>query len=58
MRWVSIETEVSSKVEKKEIAPIGPRNVHRREGVKINKKKTIKMNLMHRHLIHAQSSIA
>ena len=53
MRWVSIETEVSSKVEEKEIAPTGLQNVHRREGGKINKEKTIKVNLTHKHFIHA-----
>ena len=58
MRRASIEAEISPKTEEKKTAPTGPRNVQKREGVKINKKKTIKMNLMHRHLIHAQSSIA
>ena len=57
MQWVSIKTEVSSKVEEKETAPTGPQNVHRREGVKINKGKTIKVNLMHKHFIDARSYI-
>ena len=57
IRQASIETEVSSKVEEKEAAPTGPQNVHRREGGKINKEKTMKVNLMHKHFIHARSYI-
>ena len=57
MQSESIKTEISSEVEEKETAPIGLRSVHGREGGKFNK-KTIKVNLMHRHFIHAQSYIA
>ena len=34
-----------------------PQNVHRQEGGKINKDKTIKVNLMHKHFIHVRSYI-
>ena len=39
MRRVSIETEISSKVKEKEIAPIGPQSVHGREVGEFNKRK-------------------
>ena len=39
MQWASIETEISSKVEEKEIAPTGPQSVHGREVGKFNKRK-------------------
>ena len=39
MRWVSIETKVSSKVEEKETAPTGLQSMHGREGGKFDKKK-------------------
>ena len=57
LQWGSIKVEISSKVEEKETAPTGPQNVRRREGGKINKEKTIKVNLMHKHFIHARSYI-
>ena len=36
--------------------PTDPQSMHGQEGDKFNKEKTIKVNLMHRHVIHAQSS--
>ena len=39
MRWASIETEISSKVEEKETAPIGSQSVYGREVGKFNKRK-------------------
>ena len=39
MRWASIETEISSKVEEKEITPTGPQSVHGQEVGEFNKKK-------------------
>ena len=39
MQWVSIEAEISSKVEEKETAPTCPQSVQRREVDKINKRK-------------------
>ena len=56
MRWVSIETEISSKLEKKETALADLRSVYGRECGKFNKEKTIKVNLMHRHFIHSRTS--
>ena len=57
MQWASIETEISSKVKEKEIAPTNRQSVHGREGGKFNKEKTIKVNLMHKHFVHAKSYI-
>ena len=42
MRWASIETKISSKVEEKGTAPTGPRSVHEREVDKFNKRKVHK----------------
>ena len=56
MRWASIETKISSKIEKKETAPTDPRSVYGREDGKFNKEKTIKVNLMHIHFIHSHTS--
>ena len=53
MQWASIETKISSKEEEKETVPTGPQSVHGREVDKFNKKKIIKVNLMHRYFIHA-----
>ena len=39
MRWASIKTEISSKIEKKETAPADPQSVHGREVSKFNKRK-------------------
>ena len=39
MRWASIEIEISSKTEEKEIEPINPQSVHGREGDRFNKRK-------------------
>ena len=39
MRRVSIETEISSKVKEKKIAPTGPQSVHGREVGEFNKKE-------------------
>ena len=58
MRWASIETEISPKVEEKETALISLQNMHGREGGKFDKKKNIKLKPMHEHFIHAQSYIA
>ena len=35
---------------------MGSQSMRGREGGKFNKKNTIKVNLMHKHVIHAQSS--
>ena len=40
MRWVSIKTEVSSKVEEKETTPTSLQSMHGREGGKFDEKKT------------------
>ena len=56
MRWASIETEISSKVEEKETAPTSSQSVHGKKVGKFNKENTIKMNLMHRHFIHSRTS--
>ena len=42
MRWASIEIEISSKIEKKEIAPADPQSVYGQEGDKFNKRKVHK----------------
>ena len=39
MQQASVKTEISSKVEEKEIAPTGPQSVHGREVGKFNKRK-------------------
>ena len=39
MQWASIEAKISSKVERKETAPIGPQSAHAREVGKFNKRK-------------------
>ena len=58
MWWASIEIEISSRAEEKETTPIGPQSVHGWEAGELIKEKTIKVNLMHKHFIHAKSYIA
>ena len=56
MQWASIETKISTKVEKKETEPTSQQSVQRREDGNLIKEKTIKVNLMHKHFIHTKSS--
>ena len=54
MQQASIKTEIPSKREEKETTLADPQSVQRREGGNLIKEKTIKVNLMHKHFIHAK----
>ena len=50
------KNEISFKTEQKETVPTGRQSMHGQKGGKFNKEKTIKVNLMYKHVIRAQSS--
>ena len=58
MQGVSIETEISSKVEEKELHQQARKVCMGEKVANLIKEKIIKVNLIHRHFIHAQSHIA
>ena len=57
MRWASIETKISSKVKEKEIHQQTRKVCTGEKLANLIKEKTIKVNLMNRHFIHAKSYI-